>query len=185
MQVLVHGEATVMARLKAALLREYEDNQVYTHMDFSLEIFSSRHWSIDLCNFERYNADLSYGICVCEARGWGGGEWGGEWGWNYVHVPAYPVYNVKNETIALTHCRTWTLRFIILATLKQWSCTSVGRRWLRWWAPWQLSNPQRTTSSLACWSREDSTITSLIRQIYQVGLERTVVIDITDLSDQV
>jgi hypothetical protein len=28
MQVLVHGEATVMARLKAALLREYEDNQV-------------------------------------------------------------------------------------------------------------------------------------------------------------
>ena len=32
LQVLVHGEATVMARLKAALLREYEDNQVYTHM---------------------------------------------------------------------------------------------------------------------------------------------------------
>ena len=44
LQVLVHGEATVMARLKAALLREYEDSQVYacTH--------KSRSKTLILCN---------------------------------------------------------------------------------------------------------------------------------------
>ena len=42
LQVLVHGEATVMARLKAALLREYEDNQVFTHMGWGEIIYVPR-----------------------------------------------------------------------------------------------------------------------------------------------
>ena len=65
--------------------------------------------------------------------------------------------------------RTWMLRSTILATLKRWSSTSVGRRWRRWWVPWQLSNPRRTTSSPAYSSRGASTITSSIHQISQVG----------------
>ena len=55
MQVLVHGEATVMARLKAALLREYEDNQV----PVNVTLLYTQIVLFFLASFERYSTDFS------------------------------------------------------------------------------------------------------------------------------
>lgn len=61
----------------------------------------------------------------------------------------------------LLFSRTCKWRSITLETLRQWTYTSEGRRWQRWWALSLLSSRRTDTESLACSSSGDSTIISL------------------------